>query len=315
MTELHAQRSTILIVDDVPTNIEILLGALERDYETRFATSGAEMLTLLDDDKPDLILLDIMMPGMDGYEVCQRLKEDPITQQIPVIFLTARNEVQDQERGFQLGAVDYITKPFELSLLRARVRTHVMLKRKTDLLEALVSLDGLTSIPNRRRFDEMLHTEWLRTMRDQTPLSLLMADVDQFKHYNDHYGHGSGDDCLREVARCLVAALERPGDLGARYGGEEFAAILPNCDQQGACLVAERFRALVASRGIPHACSSVSSHVTISVGIATITPSEQTPQALLRQADLALYQAKRDGRNRVSCGGLDHRSGQNPVTE
>ena len=302
MTTGLPSRATILIVDDVLNNIEILLGALAHEYETQFATSGAEALTLLDGDKPDLILLDVMMPDMDGYEVCRRVKDTPATRGIPIIFVTAKSDVQDQERGFNLGAVDYITKPFELPLLRARVRTHVRLKRQTDLLEALVALDGLTNIPNRRRFDETLNTEWKRAVRDQTALSILLADVDSFKAYNDHYGHGPGDDCLREVAVCLAEALQRPGDLAARYGGEEYAAVLPDCDIEGARAIAERFRALVEQRGMPHQASTVSDFVTISVGFAALTPqATDQPDALLRQADQALYCAKRTGRNRV-CG-------------
>lgn len=306
MNEPFLHRSKILIVDDVTNNIEILLGALERDYDAQFATSGAEALALVENEKPDLILLDVMMPGMDGYEVCRRLKDAPETQNIPIIFVSARGAVQDQERGFNLGAVDYITKPYELSILRARVRTHVTLKRKSDLLEALVSLDGLTGIPNRRRFDETLKTEWRRAIREQIPLALVMADVDQFKNYNDFYGHGSGDDCLREVAQCLMEAVQRPGDLAARYGGEEFAAILPDCDSDGAQHVAERFRKLVTERGIVHERSAVAPHVTISAGVATHTPTlGELSEDLLKRADLALYHAKWNGRNQVYSGVIE----------
>ncbi|MBK1642317.1 hypothetical protein CKO12_10585 [Chromatium okenii] len=234
------------------------------------------------------------------------IKDAPETQNIPIIFVSARGAVQDQERGFNLGAVDYITKPYELSILRARVRTHVTLKRKSDLLEALVSLDGLTGIPNRRRFDETLNNEWRRAIREQIPLALIMADVDQFKNYNDFYGHGSGDDCLREVAQCLMEAVQRPGDLAARYGGEEFAAILPDCDKDGACYVAERFRNLVAERGIVHERSAVAQHVTISAGIATHAPTlGDLSEDLLKRADLALYHAKWNGRNQVYSGVIE----------
>ncbi|PQJ95179.1 diguanylate cyclase domain-containing protein [Chromatium okenii] len=307
MNELNNHRSTILIVDDVPNNIEILLGALERDYDTQFATSGAEALELIKSELPDLILLDVMMPGMDGYEVCRRLKDTPATQNIPIIFVTARDAIRDQEHGFNLGAVDYITKPYEISLLRARVRTHITLKRKSDLLETLVALDGLTGIPNRRRFDETLCIEWRRAIREQVPLALIMADVDQFKNYNDFYGHGAGDDCLRDVATCLVEAVRRPGDLAARYGGEEFAVILPDCDSTGAQYVAEQFRALVINRGIPHLRSSVANHVTISAGVAACIPAvADAPEELLKTADLALYQAKWNGRNRVYQSVINH---------
>ncbi|MBK1721263.1 diguanylate cyclase domain-containing protein [Thiocystis violacea] len=301
MTQFFTKRPTVLIVDDVTANIEVLIGALESDYEIQFATSGEETLELLAaEEKPDLVLLDVMMPGMDGYEVCRRLKVSPATQDIPIIFVTAKNEIEDETLGFDLGAVDYVTKPFSLPSVRARVRTHVRLKRQADLLESLISLDGLTNIPNRRRFDAALHVEWGRAVKDREPLSLLMIDVDHFKGYNDHYGHGPGDICLCALATCLTETLSRPGDLAARYGGEEFAVLLPQCDEQEARRIAEALRAAVEAKAIPHAQSATSPWVTVTIGAAWRVPAAgDRPRELLRLADQALYAAKGEGRNRV----------------
>ena len=186
-------KETILIVDDTPTNIQILAQALRNSYAIKVAANGAAALEIvLGQEKPDLILLDIMMPEMDGYEVCRRIKQDPTSWDIPIIFVSAKDELADQKLGFDLGAVDYIAKPFEVPLVLARVNVHLRLKRKTESLERLALLDGLTDIPNRRALEEALTREYGRSRRNGTPLSLLMIDVDHFKAFNDHYGHGVG---------------------------------------------------------------------------------------------------------------------------
>jgi diguanylate cyclase (GGDEF)-like protein len=296
----------IFIIDDTPTNIELLAAALSTDFSIKFATSGAKALELLEKaEKPDLILLDVMMPGMDGYEVCRRLKENPVTRAIPVIFISAKSDVADQARGFSLGAVDYIPKPFELPLVIARVRTHLNLKLRTDLLEAQASIDALTGIANRRRFDEVLRTEWRRAARNIMPLSLLMFDVDHFKAFNDHYGHGAGDDCLRNIGMALQHAELRPGDFVARYGGEEFAVILPSCHSAGARAIAEQIRGNIEGLQMNHAYSSCAPMVTVSVGCATQKPAQGGDvSGLFLAADMALYRAKQDGRNRICTAAL-----------
>lgn len=297
------QKPTILIVDDTPTNIHVLAEALRGDYRVKVAASGkAAFEVIARQGLPDLILLDVMMPEMDGYDVCRRLKERPETKGIPVIFVTARTDAQDEELGLRLGAVDYITKPFHLPIVSARVRNHISLKLKTDLLEAHALLDGLTDIPNRRRFDEALASEWRRAHRARTPVALVLADIDYFKSYNDHYGHGAGDACLKQVAAALAAALVRPGDLVARYGGEEFVALLPDTDSHGAREAAEHMRRQVEALRIPHRHSEAGEWVTISVGVAGCIPTDdESPALLLERADRALYRAKETGRNRV-CG-------------
>jgi diguanylate cyclase (GGDEF)-like protein len=297
----QTRKPVVLIVDDAPANIHVLAEALHADYQVKVATNGQTALDLAQHpDQPDLILLDIMMPEMDGYELCRRLRENESTKNIPVIFVTARSSSGDEEYGLNLGAVDYITKPFEIPIVRARVRTHVTLKHKTDLLETLASLDGLTGIPNRRRFDAVLDSEWRRCHRNGTALSLLLADVDYFKQYNDHYGHGAGDDCLKKIASTMTCSLSRSGDTVSRYGGEEFAVLLPETDGTGACHVAERLRGEVETLAIHHSRSSVADHVTISIGgVATVPPDGSLPDSFLATADRMLYQAKSEGRNRV----------------
>jgi diguanylate cyclase (GGDEF)-like protein len=300
----HDDRPLILIVDDNPINIQVLAEALNAEYRVKVATAGAAALAIAKNplSRPDLILLDVMMPEMDGYEVCRRLKRDSATQGIPVIFVTAKNDAKDEEAGLRLGAMDYIVKPFHLAIVKARVQNHVSLKLRSDMLESLALIDSLTGIANRRRFDQALDHEWKRALRSGAKLALVMADIDHFKAYNDHYGHGAGDLCLKAVARALSGELGRASDLLARYGGEEFIAVMPDTETAGARVLAERWRACVAALTLPHQFSSAADHVTISVGYASITPSpEQSPGDLLALADRMLYNAKGQGRNRI-CG-------------
>ena len=292
----------ILIVDDTPTNIQVLAENLINDYRVKVAVSGeAALAAIAKQGLPDLILLDVMMPDMDGYEVCRRLKANPQTSAIPVIFVSALNDAADEERGLDLGALDYIVKPFYLPVVKARIRNHIRLKQTTDMLEAMAWIDGLTGIPNRRRFDQMLESEWKRAQRNRSPLAVIMVDVDHFKGYNDKYGHGAGDICLKQVATLLVAVVGRSGDLVARYGGEEFVVLMPETDDAGAYRVAEQLRQRIEAQEMPHAGSEASCWVTVSVGYAAMIPeSEQGLALLLDEADRMLYAAKAGGRNRVA---------------
>jgi len=294
-------RNKVLIIDDEPTNIRMLAEALRMDYEAFFATSGERGLTLAAEQSPDLILLDIMMPGMDGYTVCKSLKSDGRTKNIPVIFISAKSLLEDELQGLDQGAVDYITKPFQVPILKARVKTHVNLKRKYDLLESLACLDDLTEIANRRRFDSALDEEWRRCRRTFQPLSLIMMDIDYFKRFNDHYDHTAGDDCLKRVARTIKQCLKRAGDLVARYGGEEFACLLPDTDLEDAVKIAEKIRLAVDQLQIDHADSPVSDHITLSLGVAMTLPfPDRRPTVLVDSADARLYRAKANGRNQVA---------------
>ena len=299
MTE-HKQ--SILIVDDNPTNIQILNEILSPSYTIFFATNGLDALGIADKEKPDLILLDIMMPEMDGYEVCRRLKENPQVREIPVIFVTAMAEVEDETKGLELGAVDYITKPVSAPIVKARVKNHLELKQQRDFLGNMSTIDGLTGIANRRRFDGLLQQEWARASRHKTVLSLLLVDIDYFKQFNDHYGHLAGDDCLKQVAQKLAVNLLRPADAVCRYGGEEFACILPNTDYVGAKTFAERLCKSIAGVQIQHSFSKVERVVTVSIGVASVVlPGTSKPSDLINSADTALYEAKRTGRNKVAA--------------
>ncbi len=297
----RSRKPSILIVDDVVENIKVLGQVLKTDYQVTFAISGQAALDILASDQPcDLILLDIMMPGMDGYEVCRRIKADRKTQDIPVIFITAMSDEADETKGLALGAVDYITKPISQAIVKARVRTHVELKRHRDFLEDLSSLDGLTGIYNRRRFDSVVAQEWRNAIREAALISLIMIDIDYFGDYNNAYNHVIGDDCLRKVATTLTTSVNRPSDFVARYGGEEFAAVLPRTDIDGAVHIAERMRKNIEQLGIPHKASSVADHVTVSLGAATTQPNpDETAVVLIEAGDRALFDAKRSGRNRV----------------
>jgi diguanylate cyclase (GGDEF)-like protein len=296
------KKATLLVVDDMPANIQLLATSLMDEYEILVATSGADALELILNRQPDLILLDVIMPGMSGHEVCRKLKDDPQTRRIPIIFITGQNDESDEVEGLSLGAVDYITKPFSLPIVLARVRTHLELKHYRDLLESLSFLDGLTGIPNRRRFTEYIDFAWNQAQRQRVPVTVILMDVDHFKAFNDNYGHQAGDECLTRVAKALASTERRAAGLVARYGGEEFVCVLPSLDIQGAASLAERLRASVVAQAIPHAFSSAASQVTISLGVASAVPAVgEAWTTLVELADKALYQAKQTGRNRAFC--------------
>ncbi|WP_462324721.1 diguanylate cyclase domain-containing protein [Desulfoplanes sp.] len=292
-------RPKILIVDDNKQNIELLMELFRGEYRIAAAVNAARAMKIaLSDSPPDLILTDILMPDVDGYQLCGLLKENPATKDIPIIFVTAVSEVMDENRGFALGAVDYITKPFHPPMVKARVRLHLNLKRKQELLEQFAFIDALTEIPNRRRFDEVMASEWNRATRTGTPLSLIFMDIDHFKEYNDTYGHGRGDDCLREVAGAIKRSMRRAGDFVARYGGEEFAVVLPYVTHAEAMVLAERIQTNVGKLAIRHDASDVAEYVSLSLGVATSIPRQGTAgTTLLEAADKMLYGAKDTGRN------------------
>ncbi|MBF0613545.1 MAG: diguanylate cyclase [Magnetococcales bacterium] len=294
-------RPVVLVVDDDPVNLEVVGQILADEYRVLVATHGEQAVTLVETVPIDLILLDVVMPGMDGYAVCRRLKELETICDIPVIFVTAIREEQYETTGFELGGVDYITKPVYPLILRARVKTHLELKKNTDLLRALSHQDGLTGLANRRFLDQTLALEWKRAVRrGNSWLSVILLDVDCFKKYNDSYGHLAGDATLRQVAHALQSCLERETDCVARYGGEEFCCVLPETPLAGATALAERIRKAVWGLELPHRESDVADRVTISLGVAALIPTRAlTLEWLLGQADEQLYLAKRAGRNAV----------------
>jgi diguanylate cyclase (GGDEF)-like protein len=317
-------QSTILVIDDNITNLKVAVEHLKVHGDTiltaRDGESGIERALLA---RPDLILLDVQLPGIDGFETCRRLKAHPRTRDIPVIFMTVLTNVGDKLQGFAAGGVDYIPKPFQVEELRARVLTHLTIYqlqrdlhaeiherklaeaalRKANLeLQRLAVLDDLTQIANRRRFDQYLSSCWAQEA--PRAIGLLLCDIDHFKRYNDHYGHQSGDSCLRLVAQAINRSVGHARDLVARYGGEEFAVILPDTDLDGALRVAEALHDEIRRLSLPHAGNSAVPFVTLSIGVACMTPGLQlAPQMLIEMADLALYEAKRQGRNRVVSSG------------
>ena len=279
---------------------DLLNELFREDCDVFMATSGQQAIDVCVSECPDLVLMDIVMPEMDGLEVLQRLKAIDVTSQIPVIFVTGQHDDENEEYALASGAVDFITKPIRPAIVRARARTHLTLKYQSDLLRNVAMIDGLTGAPNRRRFDDALQTEWNRCARDKLPLSLAMIDVDFFKRFNDTYGHQAGDTCLVHVARALRSGLRRPQDLLARYGGEEFVCLLPQTLTDGAERVAEQMLDEVRSLGVAHSTSDASGTVTVSIGLATMHPAGDCDfSQLLAHADRALYEAKRCGRNRI----------------
>jgi diguanylate cyclase (GGDEF)-like protein len=298
-------RPKLLIVDDQPTNIRVLHELFRQDCDVFMATSGEQAISVCQTQLPDLILLDVVMEGTDGHEVCRRLKADPATQGIPIIFITAQQQESDEVLGLELGAVDFISKPINTTIVRARVRTHLTLKLQSDLLRSMALMDGLTGVANRRKFNEDILADWRQCFREQKPLSLILVDVDYFKRYNDRYGHQAGDDCLKSVAQTLSETVRRPYDLVARYGGEEFACVLPNTVLSGAVEIAERMQERVRTLGIEHSASDVDRVLTISLGVATLTPTGELGfEALIEAADKQLYEAKNAGRARVCSSAI-----------
>jgi diguanylate cyclase (GGDEF)-like protein len=292
-------KNSILIVDDEKMNLQVLVHILSGEYTIYTAKDGQSAIEKAKQLMPDLILLDIIMPEMDGYEVLTALKATEETREIPVIFITGLSSAEDEEKGLNYDAADYISKPFSPMIVNLRVRNQIRSVNQLRLIERLSMLDQLTGIPNRRSFDSRLNAEWRRAAASNSPISMLMGDVDKFKTYNDTYGHLQGDVVLQTVARTLTETLTRPLDFAARWGGEEFVALLPNTDMDAAMNIAEQIRLNVEHVLIPLEDGS-STNVTISLGVHTIIPVTGTSlDAFISQADAALYTAKEHGRNRV----------------
>jgi diguanylate cyclase (GGDEF)-like protein len=291
---------TVLVVDDEKQNRDLLTELLHEDCRVILAKNGNQALERAREQQPDLILLDVLMSDMSGHEVIQTLKNDDATRHIPVIFISALDAPADEERGLDLGAVDYIAKPFHPSIVRKRVRNHLLSVHHRHLLENLAMIDSLTEIANRRRYAEVLESEWRRCARNAAPLSLAIVDVDHFKAYNDHLGHAAGDRVLRRIAQAMNSLLRRPGDLVARYGGEEFAVLLPETDADSGYQIGNELRQQIEALAIAHPASPVAPVITVSLGGMTIVPAGgDVDPRLFSGADAALYAAKAEGRNRA----------------
>lgn len=314
----------ILIVDDDAGTIKVLAEILKDVGKIHFTTKGEKALSMAQTVMPDIILLDVEMPDMNGFEVCEAIKRNPGFQDVPVMFVTSHADIDIETRALTSGAIDFIHKPPHPMVVKARVSNYLALKKQTERLKMLSMVDGLTGIANRRAFDDALKQEWQRACRNHQQLSLLMIDVDHFKIFNDTYGHQAGDDCLRMIADVLDDTARRPGEMAARYGGEEFTVLLPNCTESQAVFLAEMICTEIRKLKKEHSGSPVAPYVTVSIGVSSMlnlkkgkncwsgdegnqldSPYGLTYNDLLNAADRALYAAKHQGRNRVSIGITD----------
>lgn len=310
-----SEKPLILVIDDDPYMRLRLRQMIQHEgYRVEAVSDGEQGLAAYKRLRPDLVLVDAMMPVMDGFIFCQQLQTLPGSESTPVLMITGLEDQASVDQAFDVGAADFVTKPLHWPVLRQRMRrllreaqlSQALVKANQDLQRAnqelyrLAIIDDLTQVANRRRFDAYLQQEWQRHRREQSPLGLILGDVDYFKAYNDAYGHHAGDQCLQAVAKAFSLAATRPADLVARYGGEEFVAILPNTLASGALCVARQIQHNLNAFQLPHAHSHTSDFVTISLGVASFIPAaDTTPEALIVAADQALYQAKDEGRNRV----------------
>jgi len=293
------EQNSILIVDDEKANIIALSHILSPTYDIYTSKNGHDALEIAKEYSPCIILLDILMPGMDGYAVIEELKSNERTWDIPVIFISGLDNAEDERRGLSLGAADYISKPFNPAVVELRVLNQIKIVNQISLINKLSITDQLTGIANRRSFDAQLEREWLRSAREKVPLSMMMLDVDCFKTYNDTYGHQQGDVALQTVAMTMANTLKRPADFAARWGGEEFAILLPNTSTTGAVKIAELIRNNVEQTPIPLLSGEIT-RATVSIGLHTTTPTKDCLTCdLILKVDKALYAAKETGKNKV----------------
>ncbi|MCL2209051.1 MAG: diguanylate cyclase [Treponema sp.] len=297
---MDKEKNSILIVDDQKTTIMVLKNILGGEYRVFTTENGQDALKAAERFKPDVILLDILMMDINGYTVLAELRNSEITRDIPVIFITSLNDVEDEEKGLSLGAADYITKPFSPEIVRLRIQNQIRMLNQLQTSNELSMLDQLTQLPNRRSFEMRINTEWAVAQREKKPISILMIDLDKFKNYNDTYGHLQGDIALKTTAGIFGKTLKRPADFAARWGGEEFIVLLPNTDSHGALEIAEKIRGNVEDMEIPSA-DMQKSNITVSIGVNTHCHDQNTfvINDFISGADKALYDAKDAGRNRV----------------
>ncbi len=293
------KRDKVLIIDDSRLHAYQLQSILEDEYDITVTHTAEEGLKFVNETDFSLILLDVIMPGMDGFTLLKKLQEEIITRSIPVILVTSLSDIENEQHGLVLGAVDYISKPFHPLIVKARVNTHIKLYSYRKQVEYQSRTDQLTGIANRRRHDHYSRLKWDEATRLQVPFSVCMFDIDHFKAFNDTYGHPAGDKVIVSVAKTISYYLQRSTDFFARYGGEEFVGFMLGDTLEQAFDYLKKVRQAVEDLHIPHA-SSVSKWVTVSVGGVTITPKVgNTYESYLKVADTMLYDAKNAGRNRV----------------
>lgn len=294
---LSTNNMLVLVVEDDPISALISTQALSDPYVTHHVSDGRAAVDFCESTPPDLVLMDINMPGISGLEACVILKNNDMTKDIPVIFITAASDPQSEDECWDAGCVDFISKPFSIKTLRHRVNFHLSIKILTDQLKHQARYDGLTNINNRRFFDEYILKQSKLAARNKTPLALLMIDIDYFKQYNDTYGHLKGDECLKTVASAIQKALVRPADCVARFGGEEFVVVLPATDAIGCQYVGEHLLEVIHELHIAHS-GAPSKELTVSIGGALVEQGSLNVQKVIEQADKQLYLAKQGGRDR-----------------
>jgi diguanylate cyclase (GGDEF)-like protein len=294
------KKNSVLVVDDDKSNLMMLSHILREEYTIRAAPDGPSAIRIAEKYLPDLILLDIIMPDMDGYQVFIALRNSAKTAHIPIIFITGLKNSKDEKKGLTLGAADYISKPFDDMVVKLRVQHQIKIINQMRTIEHLSIIDQLTGISNRRNFDNRLRAEWGRAIRENVPICLLMIDVDHFKDYNDTYGHQQGDKALCMVAKVLAETLKRSSDFAARWGGEEFVVLLPNTDSQRGMEIGSKIRENIEAEEL-RCDDGYLCKFTVSVGIYTHVPMPSSSiDEFISRADKALYAAKNAGRNRIS---------------
>jgi len=290
----------ILIIEDGIVNQKVLVDTFKDIYTLHAVSLGKDAIKMAKRFQPHLILLDIILPDMNGFDLLKQFKENKYTQNIPVIIITGLDNDKDEEMGLSIGAVDYIRKPFNSVLVKARVNIHIQIIKQLLTIERLSFYDALTGLVNRRKFDYHVEYEWHRAIRKNTFIGLLMMDLDNFKIYNDTYGHTQGDVMLKAVAGVLTSILNRTTDIICRWGGEEFAVLLPETSGADLLLIAEKIRTEIEALEVPGLRTAEATKITVSIGAVCVTPEQDELSAdFIEKADFLLYKAKRDGRNQV----------------
>jgi len=297
---LEQQMPSLLIVDEFSSDLQMLQEVFSESYQILIANNAEAAHSLCRLKLPELVLIDLDMPELDGFELCRQFKADKTIASIPIIFLASRLNEDAELRALDEGAVDFIAKPFHNNVIQARVRTQITVKRQTELLQKMTFVDGLTGLYNRRFFDDRIESEFHRSRRTGSFLSILLINIDDFKSYNDHYGHEAGDECLQRIAQCIRKCCKRPGDFVARFSGSELACLLPDTSVINAFPFAQDLERHVRELAIGHAHSSVANVATISLGVVSRTGVEES-SVFVELAKIALANAKEQGRARAWC--------------
>lgn len=296
---METEKNTVLIVDDEKVNIYTLTDILSPDYTIFTAKTGQDAIEIANNYLPDIILLDIIMPEMDGYEVIKHLKKSEKTKQIPIIIISGLSNAKSEEKGLSLGASDYIAKPFSSAIIKLRVQNQIQISNYFKMKNDFSMTDTLTGLPNKYCFDERMHLEWEHSRRNKTPLGILIINIDKFRIYNEKYGHSQGDAVIKSIADCIKESLNRAIDFIARWKGGEFAVLLPFTDLSGAVKIAEKILKSAEKNPIAHT-DGKATHITVSIGVNSIIPVHGcTINEFLENAAFALSEAKNSGKNKV----------------